>query len=621
MKQSAKCGIIQKTSGVVVGIEKRVLSHVWQVETYWENPATASLDISKIKVEIEKRIKEAFERDGRISIGELYDFLEEEYGFAPCNLSSFLAGFLLKEYAGEPFRYSDSSGGHEQMTQDKLAEMLGNYIGKSAKPKPTYIVQMTPEEKAFYELTEEAWGIPVNSCSSVAQAAGAVSKKMHELRLPVWCLEEVDTASVYTVVQMYIELVQDKDAHTKALEIGKKASTDPSLAKSMRTLLTKEKCQQGMRDYLHTFEGGTIMEIAAEINAKDNVVADICKLFEVENSSLWDRETGEGEIRKLQTEYSVVKESNAILNTFAHSFTDTKNEWRERLKFIGISWEALKGKYPALGRLFEILLKIYKSEDVRPEQVKAFHTELVEHGTEIKEVLNNAKSVFGEVYEPYLEDLGPDDIAEVKTGVGTGLFKFPNTECNSKVKEAADEFRKSRLKSQLLRLWHEKTGTKNPREWSNSYRTPILCCVSEAEFASAKKTFATLNRNAGTDSEIKSALEFLQTTKMFDVLADEKKRNAAFKRDIIGVYTTLLPDLEKVKEALGRLSVDVYEWRDNPSVKNKVAQLAKAEYNAGGSDKVLSKIDEMDDGRLKKYLKQLVKDSITVGIEILANGG
>jgi hypothetical protein len=52
-----------------------------------------------------------------------------------------------------------------------------------------------------------------------------------------------------------------------------------------------------------------------------------------------------------------------------------------------------------------------------------------------------------------------------------------------------------------------------------------------------------------------------------------------------------------------------------------VKQLAEAEYNAGGSDKVLMKIDEMDDAQLKQYLKRLVKDSMTVGIEILANVG
>ena len=107
------------------------------------------------------------------------------------------------------------------------------------------------------------------------------------------------------------------------------------------------------------------------------------------------------------------------------------------------------------------------------------------------------------------------------------------------------------------------------------------------------------------------------------MLLDEGKRNAAFLRDIIGEYRTMLPDIGKVRDALERLSIegDTYGWYGNPSVKNKVKQLAEAEYNAGGSDKVLHKIDEMNDSQLKQYLKRLVKENMTVGIEILASGG
>jgi len=623
MKQSAKSGISQATSGVVVGIEKPVLTTVWKIDRYWETPTTAFLPISKIKVEVDKRIEVAFARDGQISIGEIYDFLEKIYGFAPCNLSSFIAGFLLKEYGSEPLRYSDSSGSHEQMTQDKLAEMLGNYIGKS--PKPTYIVKMTADEMAFYELTEKAWSIPENSCSSAGQAAIVVSTKMRGLNLPVWCLEEVDTVGIFDVVQKYIELVQKEgnEAHKKAVEIGRIASAKPSLADSLFALLTSENCQKGMREYLHSFEDGKVMEIATAIGAENNVLADTRRLFGVKHSCLWDKQTGEDEIRKLQTEYSVVKESNTILNAAAHSLTEAYKEWCERLKFIGISCEALRAKYPALAKVLDTLLKICKQEDILPEQLKAFHTELVAHGAEIRELLNNDRRAFAEVYEPYLEDLSDNDIADVKSKLQTGLFELPKTDCNIKVKEAAEEFRKNQLKSQLFRLWKEKTGTKNPREWSSRYRMPILCCASEAEYEKAKKAFETLNRNWGTDSEIKAAIAFLESTSttLFDILADDEKRNAAFKRDIVGEYSILLPDLDKIRNTLEHLSVDTYDWRDNPSVKAKVKQLAEAEYNAGGSDEVLLKIDKMDDAQLKRYLKRLVKDSITVGIEILANGG
>ena len=619
MKQSAKSGITRATSGVVVGIEKHVIPNAWKIDRYWETPATASLPISKIKVKVDKLIEDAFARDGQISIDEIYNFLAENYGFAPCNLSSFIAGFLLKEYGGESFRYSDSSGGHEQMTPDKLAEMIGNYIGKS--PNPTYIVKMTADEMAFYNLTEKAWSISANSCSAPGQAARAVSAKMRNLNLPIWCLEEVDTVGVFDVIQKYIELVQKEgqEAQKKALEIGRIASVKPSLADSLFALLTSENCQKGMRKYLYSFEAGKVMELATAIGAENDVLADIRRLFGVKHSCLWDKQTGEDEIRKLMNEYSVVKEINTILNTSSHSLTEAYKEWRERLKFIGISYEALRVKYPALAIVFNTLLKICKQEDVLPEQLKAFHTELVSHGAEIRELMNNVRRAFAEIYEPYLDDLTDDEIADVKSKLQTGMFELTKTDCNVKVKATAEEFRKNQLKSQLFRLWKDKTQTKDPREWSSRHRTPILCCVPEAEYEKAKKAFETLNRNWGTDSEIKASIAFLESTTLFGIVADDEKRNAAFKRDIVGEYKFLLPDLDKVRDTLDRLSVDTYDWRDNPSVKGKVKQLAEAEYNAGGSDKVLLKIDQMDDAQLKQYLKRLVKENITVGIEILAN--
>lgn len=621
---AAKCGITQSTSGIVVGIEKHVLPTVWQIDEYWKNPATASLPISKIKVEVDKLIEAAFNLDGQIAVGDLYDFLEEKYGFAPCNLSAFLAGFLLKEYGKEPYRYSDNAGGHESMVPDKLKEMLGNYIGKS--PKPTYIVKMTAEEMAFYELTEKAWGIHPNSCSSAGQAANAVSTKMRGLGLPVWCLAEVDGNGVFDVVQKYIELVQKEgnEAHKKAVEIGKIAMVKTSLAGSLSVLLTSKNCQDGMREFLKSFEGGKILRLAEEIGATSTLLSEIKALFSVKYSCIWEKQTGEDEIRKLLTDYGIVKESNTLLGASAHSRAEAFKEWRERLKFIGISCEALKAKFPQLAKALDLLMKIYQqiqqADVLLPDQLKAFHAELMANATHISHVLNNDKTVFAEVYAPYLEHLNDADIGEIKCKLPPGMFELSKTESNAKVKASAEDFRRNQLKTQLFKLWKDRTGTKNPNEWSSHYRTPILCCVSENEFEKAKKAFETLNRSVVTDAEITAAIAFLESTSLFEVLTDEGKRNEAFVHGIIGEYRSLLPNANKVRDALERLTVDTFDWRGNPYIEKKIKQLAEAEYNAGGSDKAVSKIDQMDDAQLKLYLKRLVKENMTVGIEIITSG-
>ncbi|HOF95182.1 MAG TPA: hypothetical protein PLE79_06560, partial [Clostridia bacterium] len=447
--------------------------------------------------------------------------------------------------------------------------------------------------------------------------------KMRELVLPVWCLEEVDTLGIYDIVQKYIEFAQKEgsEAHNKAIEIGRIALNKPSLATNLPNLITSENCKKGMLEYLRSFEGGRLLDLAEAIRAQNDILKDIKRLFSVKHSCLWDKQTGESEIRKLLVEYGIVKATNSILNTAAHSLSEAYKEWRERLNFIGISCEALQSEYPSLAKVLDMLLKIYNQDEILLEQLKDLHFGLNEHEAELIELLNNDLQLFYEVYNVYLEDFREEDITKIKANAGRGLFGVKRTDSNIRVKNAAESYKKEQLVTQLLTLWRKKTGTKNPNEWSNLYKTPILCLVQPMEFEKAKKAFDTLNRNGGADGEINAALAYLKETTIFNLLHDNDKRDEAFKKDILGIYSTLLTDINKVRDELSYLQVDVYNWRGNPEVQNRIKQLAKAEYDAGGSNKVLSKIDNMSDVQLKEYLKLLIKDNVTVGLEILRDRG
>ena len=618
-KAAAKCGIIKKTSGVVINAEKSTLAAVWDVENYWNDPATSGLEISVIKKAVEDHISEGFDKDGQVSIDSIYELLENDYGFAPCNLSAFLTGFLLKEYAGEPYRYSDASGSHEPMSQDKLSEMIGNRVGK--EPNPTYIVKMTVEEKAFYELTEKAWNIAENTCSSASQAAICVKNKMQALGLPVWTLEEVDSFGVYDVIKMYIDLVQKEgnEAHKVAITLGGISINRPSLGEQLKELITIENCQKGMRSFLKGFENSKLIDLANEIGANDNLLKDISKLFEVQYSSLWNLETGKDQIRSLIVEYTFVKYTNKILGSTASSKAEAFDTWSEQLKFAMCTCEALQAKYPDLEKCFELLLKIYKNEDVLPDQMKTYVDELTKHFDSLKDYFGNEKKVFSEIYSDYLEDLSMEDISQLKGTDLVGIFKKSKTEGNAVVKSVADEYRKNQKKTQMFALWKEKTGSKNPSDWSTKHRTPILELVPRSEYDDAKKAFETLNRTTSTDNEIDKALLFLEHTSIFDDLGNQAKIDEAFAR-MLGSYRVILTDLDKVRDSLERLAIDTYDWKGHPEVISKIASLAKAEYDAGGSDKVINQIKGMESDELKSYLIKLVKDNIKLGIEIM-NGG
>ena len=620
-KPVAKYGMgVMEIKGLIAGCEKSILGKFWGKKEYWKDESLAGEHIVIIKKSVDKMIEDAFKSSGKISIGEIYDHLETTFGFSVCNLSAFITGFLLKEYSTEPYRSMDAEGHRDSMTPDKLSEMIGNYIGKS--PKSTYIVSLTEEEKAFYELTENAWNITANTCSSPQQAGTLVLSKMRDLSYPVWCLEDVDTTGVFDLVKLYIKLVQSKgdEAHDVANEIGKIAIQRPSSAQNLKALLTLDNCKKGMHIFLERFEGGKLLNVAKEIGADDSVMTDIKKLFSVQYSALWIGSTGEDEIRKLITEYEVVKSTNILLNVTAHSKDAAFKEWRETLKFIGFSCESVKAKKPALDKFFYSLLRIANYEDMLPEHVKSFLDEMTNHMADIRGILNNPLSVFMDIYAPYLEGFTEAECEEIKNSITSEMFTVSSTASNATVKKAAEDYRKNQVKSQLYKLWSDKTGgSKNPRVWSEKHRTPILCCMKDTQYIAAKKVFATLNSSTQSEADIKEALEFLQKADFFDDIASADYRDECFAKHIIGDYTSLISDMNAVRDTLESTGISAYEWNDNPSIRSKVDSMANAEYNAGGSDKVVDIIESMDDAELKKWLTDIVRKDMSLGIKIIIN--
>lgn len=620
-KPVAKYGMgVMEIKGLIAGCEKSILGKFWGKNEYWKDESLAGEHIVIIKKSVDKMIEDAFKSSGKISIGEIYDHLETTFGFSVCNLSAFITGFLLKEYSTEPYRSMDAEGHRDSMTPDKLSEMIGNYIGKS--PKSTYIVSLTEEEKAFYELTENAWNITANTCSSPQQAGTLVLSKMRDLSYPVWCLEDVDTSGVFDLVKLYIKLVQSKgdDAHDVANEIGKIAIQRPSSAQNLKALLTLDNCKKGMHIFLERFEGGKLLNVAKEIGADDSVMTDIKKLFSVQYSALWIGSTGEDEIRKLITEYEVVKSTNILLNVTAHSKDAAFKEWRETLKFIGFSCESVKAKKPALDKFFYSLLRIANYEDMLPEHVKSFLDEMTNHMADIRGILNNPLSVFMDIYAPYLEGFTEAECEEIKNSITSEMFTVSSTASNATVKKAAEDYRKNQVKSQLYKLWSDKTGgSKNPRVWSEKHRTPILCCMKDTQYIAAKKVFTTLNSSTQSEADIKEALEFLQKADFFDDIASADYRDECFAKHIIGDYTSLISDMNAVRDALESTGISAYEWNDSPSIRSKVDSMANAEYNAGGSDKVVDIIEGMDDAELKKWLTDIVRKDMGLGIKIIIN--
>lgn len=90
---------------------------------------------------------------------------------------------------------------------------------------------------------------------------------------------------------------------------------------------------------------------------------------------------------------------------------------------------------------------------------------------------------------------------------------------------------------------------------------------------------------------------------------------------ILGRYKTILTDLNEVRRYLiDHSQVSPYDWSGHLEINRLIKELAQSKYSKEPMERVMRRIDSMDGDKLKRYLKRLVKDNMTVGIEILEDG-
>ena len=148
----ATCGITEETKGTFrSGNEatklENALKDAWKIEKYWENSHSY---IAKLKKNVDGLIEETYKDHDRVSIAQIYNMLKAEpYGFMPCNLTAFILGFILKEYANGTYSYSDNVT-TDTLDTDKLATMISEIIKQENTPdkryKDKFIVTLTDSE-------------------------------------------------------------------------------------------------------------------------------------------------------------------------------------------------------------------------------------------------------------------------------------------------------------------------------------------------------------------------------------------------------------------------------------------------------------------------------------------
>lgn len=625
--QGAKLGINRGFGGIFQEKSVRaVLGETLGTANYWDVYKTHG--ISKLKVKVDEFISERFKKDVRISIGEIFDFLMTQ-GFMPCDLYAYLTGFLLKEYADEPYRYGIGTAGDDggKMTPEKLGEYIGEYIKHKNKAisnyKEKYIEIMTQDQKVFVDFAHSAFDVPENL--SVEQAASRLRVKLKNLGYPIWCFKTIDTNDLSVFIDKLAEIANSKSGvsvPTTAGEMGKMLRHVPTASANLTNLLTTGNGVKAMREYLQTFENGDILKIAVDIGVQD-VMGDVKRqIASGEASWLWDKETGDEELRKLLVEYRIIQKSAAV-SIRETSFFQCMQSWKLYTYTLKMPCTIFKGKMPELGYFFDCLKTIVTEGDLPYDRCQKFLLELETKTEIIAAVKEKRVEIFKDEYSIYIGGFSEEDISKLYNALPGTSFMDDRSAYERKVQAEAEVIRGEQDRFRLLEMWERLTGTKSPYEWCDKYQTPILVMVPQNEQQNASKLFRAVNY--GNDKkETVFALDYLSKNPAFILdLQDTAKIEAAFTSRIVGRYASVLKDNDAVRKHLRDFvpADGVYQWYGSPVVRDEITKLARKNYMNGGNDAVMKRIDEMAPDEAKYLLKQLVADDVEVGISIINKEG
>lgn len=101
---------------------------------------------------------------------------------------------------------------------------------------------------------------------------------------------------------------------------------------------------------------------------------------------------------------------------------------------------------------------------------------------------------------------------------------------------------------------------------------------------------------------------------------DNLAKDNAFKARFLEDKSVLLPNISEVREYVAaHVSDSPNNWMGNPMVTKAIDQFAAAKYNTVGCNMAIQKIDSMNPEDVKKYLKELIKNNMKVGLQIIKN--
>ncbi len=611
------------------------------IEKYWlnENSTFKFQVIKEMKLAIDQFIQDEFNKNGRVSINDIYDLLKgEPYGLLPIALSAYTFGFMLKEYSDSSFSWSDGRI-TKPMDIQKLSESINTIFMQNLKGEILkndnnhFIVMMTDKEKSFLNLTCNVFNILPEKCASIESARDSIRDKMKNLKFPIIYLKGIlenvtnlktDINILSNIIDCYVGLVNTENISgvnsevDLANKIGELASINKNIQDDLKLLFTETFCIQAMIKHFEEYNAGELFSLSKKLNISDPLELLKDKLRE-DSTWLWNSRTINNQMDHLFIELEIVDYSNTILNLKESDYRTIIQRWIDKTNTIKVPYDVTKNIDNDLNDVLAIIYNIKKTNEIKENDKKGFAENLKLKSDSLIEYFDKSYERFLEINKPYIDELSSNDCRAIYDVIGNSVYTSTAENYYALIKENVNKMRINNNRSKVKDLWEIQTKSKTPMDWSNKNKMPIEAVFEDTDFNEGQEIVQLFNKYELSESDIIKFESLMKNNTSMSKITDSTYLNERFIKVFLSEYSNILTDVDDVKNYLSKnLTLEPSKWFSNPSIQNKIKEYAEQEYKTNDSFKKVSNIvDNMNEVELKMYLKQLIEKDIKLGMKIL----
>jgi len=619
-----------KPSGAFNSLAKP-LSEIWADKNYWRN--TPDHPLSQIKGDLNTFMDEKL-IDGKVDIYEIWGFLTRPpYGFLPCDLTAFVLGFLLREYANDQYTWSNGST-TEPMSPKKLGELVEDVVKSMyGNLSPSrYIVKLTEEEKEFMNASAFIFNVPPAQCTSIENTRNKIINAIKGLQYPLWALNYyIDSQhitqkdEIKSIIDDYCSISNSSpDAKQvvkiKANTIGRVFQQHTGLRSAIRDIITAKNTRDGMDLYVQATYP-ELIALAKSLNDKNYLEA-IRDGFSTDSTWLWCTDDINNAIIEVISDYRVFDSSSRFIGTKT-SIQDVITGWSNKLNEIRLPFDIILSSEEQLRNPLTKLFSMCKTKAISCSDKEELNDTLRSYATDLDEFFGDDTQIriFKERYSEKFVNLSMEQIHELYFSLPKGQIYQSTFVYEQHVSAKIKDLRCIQLYQHLKDEWYRISGEVDPTIWSDKFELPLLY-LFDGEPGKARVLCSILiNKGSNDESKIEEATTFLNTSPEFAEIKNLDYARKVFEKKILRDFRYVIepeniPSL--ISELKSKVGEEIYSWADKRAQVDAVVEdYAKKSYLHSGFTKAFSKIDTMSPDEAKNYLKDLIKNDLQVGIAII----